>query len=286
MRRIVLRVAEFLLIAWKPVEWLLTKLEHVEFVANAEHAKMAAEVFALLPSYVGWLAPIAGLGLIGWDIWDSRRYRRQRGPEMPRASPVSAEPSATAMVAGQAIRELSQRPGAPTLGPRPERILLSFEKQSPWVIPGDERPIYGNNTAIRVGISTQHTIRRAQVRLMGVYEKQGDRWSMNSMTQNVRVTVGWFASDKSFEPLDVISQHQEFFVPFLIEANGCLRMLIERDDIPELKQVASNIPPNRYKFVICIQGENFEPVTANLLVEWYGGNLQGFHMTVEVPSTP
>ena len=45
-------------------------------------------MFAEIPSWFGWfVAPAAGLGLIGWDVWDARRKRK--------GSPLAIEPSAS-----------------------------------------------------------------------------------------------------------------------------------------------------------------------------------------------
>ncbi len=68
-KTVALRTAEITGAAWKPLEWALTKLEHLEFVSDREHLKKAMEVITDAPAWIGWLIPIVGIGLIIWDVF-------------------------------------------------------------------------------------------------------------------------------------------------------------------------------------------------------------------------
>lgn len=63
-------------------EWLLTKLEHAEFLSGHVQLKWLADAMSQLPSLIAaWLPPLLpfiGLGLIGWDVWDRRKATSRR----------------------------------------------------------------------------------------------------------------------------------------------------------------------------------------------------------------
>lgn len=82
------RVIGLLFLLWKPIEWLLTKLEHIEFVSDQKNIKHALDLLTSLPNWIGWALPIAGLALIGWDVWRARRVTK----DPQQTSPTNAQP--------------------------------------------------------------------------------------------------------------------------------------------------------------------------------------------------
>ncbi len=65
------RISGGLLVFWTPIERILQWAEHADFITNSiGHLPMLSA-----PAWAAIVAPIIGVGLIVWDIWDRKRVR-------------------------------------------------------------------------------------------------------------------------------------------------------------------------------------------------------------------
>jgi hypothetical protein len=132
------RISGALLLLWQPIEWVLSKLEHLEFVTNERHVKVAMSFLTNLPPLVNWALPAIGLTIIVWDVWQSRqRTLKAREPTPPEAVSLSREPNPVAMATGQAIKQYQRELGIEPAKPIPDfRIRDLFFYIRPDVLDG------------------------------------------------------------------------------------------------------------------------------------------------------
>jgi hypothetical protein len=108
MRGMWKKIGAGILLFWHPIEWVLSKLEHAEFVIEhlpwlARMMEWTRQVFEVPVWVASWAVPITGLMLLCWLFWPQLKQRHRRAQVEVPPQPIEIKPDESPYMEGYEV---------------------------------------------------------------------------------------------------------------------------------------------------------------------------------------